>query len=221
VEAHIKYGAPDFFKHGRTVQDRVVLDENDNPIPWVTYPCICYLKQIDFSASSVFEYGVGSSTQFWAARANQVVSVEHDEEWAGRIRALQLPRVELLIGVGDAYVAACARGAPHNVIVIDGRWRYDCAIAALGALSPNGMVILDNSERYPAITQHFREHGLLQVDFIGLSPMCRWLSSTSIFFSRAVELRPAKDIQPHHLAGMIDSIQQNPQQEAVNKPGSF
>lgn len=212
---------PDFSGHARTVKRKVPIDEHGNPVPWITYPAIHYLKQIDVSDWSVFEYGAGASTQFWAARARRVVSVEHDEEWAAKVAALSLANVELIRATGDAYVAACAQGAPHDVIVIDGRWRFDCAMACLKALSPKGMVILDNAERYPAITAYFRQNGLIQIDFIGPGPVNMLFWSTSIFLTRAIELKPAKSIQPHHLTGMTDSIEVDPRLAAGNRPGSF
>ena len=35
----------------------------------------------------VFEYGAGNSSLWWAARVAEVVSVEHDAAWAGRVAA--------------------------------------------------------------------------------------------------------------------------------------
>lgn len=212
---------PDYLNHKRTIETKTAIDENGNPVPWITYPAILYLKQIDFSECSVFEYGAGASTRFWSRHAKKVVSVEHDEQWASKIGALALPNVELVHATGDSYVAACDRGAPHDVIVIDGRWRYDCAMTCLRALSPAGMVILDNSERYPAITRHFRDKGFIEVDLIGPGPINRFFWATSIFLSRSITLKPAKSIQPHNLAGMTDSFETNAQMADVNLPGSF
>lgn len=161
----LRHGAPDCRMRDTLDRDKKVIDEDGAPVPWLTYPCIYYLKQLDFSGRSVFEYGVGSSTEFWSARAKRVISVEHDAIWAGKIRALALPNVEVVCTSGQPYVAACDRAAPHDVIVIDGCWRYDCAATCLRALSSDGMVILDNSERYPAITELLRGAGLIQVDF--------------------------------------------------------
>src|SRR5688572_10403591 len=48
------------------------------PIPWYTYPAIEFIRQLDFSQSTVFEYGSGNSTMFWAASAARVISVEED-----------------------------------------------------------------------------------------------------------------------------------------------
>lgn len=212
---------PDFAGHARTIKKKTPLDEHLLPIPWMTYPAICYLKQIDFSELSVFEYGSGASTQFWSSRARRVVSVEHDDSWAAKIVALALPNVELIHAVDDEYVGAGARQAPHDVIVIDGGWRYDCAMKALQWLSPNGMVILDNAERYPVITEYFRKLGLIQIDFIGPGPVNTLIWATSMFLTRSIELKPLTTIQPRHLTGMTDSIEVDPRLAAANVPGSF
>lgn len=212
---------PDFFGHARTIKEQVLDDDEGLPLPWMTYPAICYLKQIDFSSKSVFEYGAGSSTRFWSSRAKRIVSVEHNPEWTTKIRSWALPNVELIHAVGEAYVAAVERTAPHDVIVIDGRWRYDCAMRCLHALSRTGMVILDNSERYPAITEHFRSSGLIQIDFIGVGPINLTLWTASIFLTRTIKLKPFRPVQPYHLPGMSDSIEVKPEMAEVNRPGSF
>lgn len=149
------------------------------------------------------------------------VSVESDAAWAARIAGLALPNVELIIAADATYVAACNRAAPHDVIVIDGYWRYDCAQVCVQALSPGGMIILDNSERYPAITQYLRGNGLIQVDFVGTGPINRYVWATSIFLTRDVDLQPLRAIQPHYVRGMTDSIEKKPELLTVNQAGSY
>jgi hypothetical protein len=212
---------PDYAGHRRTIETGVPRDELGDPIPWMTYPAINYLKQIDFSDLSVFEYGCGSSTEFWSRRARKIVSVEHDQEWATRVSAMALANVDIIFAAGTDYIEACTRESPHDVIIIDGRWRYDCAMYCHKALSNSGMIILDNSERYPVLTDHFRSCGFIQVDFIGPGPVNKYIWSTSIFLSRHIELKPINKFQPHYLTGMIDSIDVNPAMSAVNVSGSF
>lgn len=54
--------------------------------PWLTFPAIRFLEQIVRKDMRVWEYGSGGSTLFFAARAGEVLSVEHDPEWAGKVR---------------------------------------------------------------------------------------------------------------------------------------
>ena len=45
---------------------------------WYTYPLLEFFENLDFSRDSVFEYGSGSSSVYWANKAKYVQSVEHD-----------------------------------------------------------------------------------------------------------------------------------------------
>ena len=58
------------------------VDSFNNPLPWITYPCIEYLNQFDFSSEIVFEYGSGGSTKWFLNKnSREVVSVENDINW--------------------------------------------------------------------------------------------------------------------------------------------
>ena len=48
------------------------------PLPWMNYEAIEYISSSINAGSTVFEYGSGSSTQYWIARGCKVKSVEHD-----------------------------------------------------------------------------------------------------------------------------------------------
>ena len=47
---------------GYSMEKSLPVDGAGNAIPLYTYPSIDYLEQLDFSESSVFEYGSGMST---------------------------------------------------------------------------------------------------------------------------------------------------------------
>ena len=55
-------------------------DKSDLPerVAWYTYPLLEFLENLDFSQDTVFEYGSGSSSIYWANKAKYVQSVEHD-----------------------------------------------------------------------------------------------------------------------------------------------
>jgi hypothetical protein len=57
------------------------VDSEGNSIPWYTYPAIEFLRHFDFTSCSVFEFGAGNSSQYWASRTKRVVSVESDPNW--------------------------------------------------------------------------------------------------------------------------------------------
>jgi hypothetical protein len=58
----------------------------DHEIPWLTLPSIEMLQQFLKPDMRVFEYGSGGSTVFFARRVQEVVSMEHDEEWYEKLQ---------------------------------------------------------------------------------------------------------------------------------------
>src|SRR3954463_5829953 len=143
------------YAHLASVRRQACVDAVNNPVPWYTYPAIEYLKQLDFSGRTVFEYGSGNSTLFWAAAGARVVSIEDDESWYRTIAAQLPPNCELTLETDlESYAAAIDR-YPYSfdVIVVDGaargHTRLKCSRRALGKLAEGGMIILDNSDWLP------------------------------------------------------------------------
>ena len=186
----------------RSVAVEKPLDSDGEPYPWYTYPAVEYLKQLDFSDKTVFEYGCGHSTLFWAARAARVVSVEHNAGWYDLVKG-KLPANCTLVHEpeSDAYAAAIAKfDAQFDVIVVDGlvtgRTRIKCARAAIPYLRDGGMIILDNSDWLPETARHLREAGLIEIDMTGFAPINDYTCTTSFFLHRAFAFRPLRDRQP-------------------------
>ena len=65
----------------RSMNEKVCIDRDGNPIPWYTYPAIEYLSQFDYSQKKIFEFGTGYSSMYWAKRAQKVISIEDKPEW--------------------------------------------------------------------------------------------------------------------------------------------
>ncbi len=149
------------------------MDANNDKIPRYTYPSIEYLNGIDFTGMSVFEYGSGSSSVYWAKKAKSVYSVEHNREWYEKIRdAIADNQVIQLCENEAEYVNAITRVPEKvDVIVIDGLYRQACAELVQDYLLDGGIVILDNADWHRGTSRYLREHlNLLQVDFNGLGP---------------------------------------------------
>ncbi len=51
------------------------------------FPAVEQLDEILTAESRVFEYGSGGSTVYFAQRAREVVSIEHEPSWHGRVQA--------------------------------------------------------------------------------------------------------------------------------------
>src|SRR5262249_26730817 len=90
------------------------VDASGNPLPWITYPAIEYLRQLDLSDKAVFEYGCGGSTIFWSRVARRVDSVEDNEAFCREVwPALPANGHLSLEPYPDDYVNAVGRGGPY------------------------------------------------------------------------------------------------------------
>jgi hypothetical protein len=178
------------------------IDRNGNPLPWLTYPAIDFISQFDFSQSSVFEWGSGYSTLWWAKRAKAVTSVESGP-W-GEKMAMVVPTAVEYIRTPFAIEAELAAFAHHptkqfDVIVIDnhGPFRWRCAELAANRLAEGGMILLDNSDHCLKATKLLRDRGFNEIDFTGFAPSNNYAHTTSIFFLGTLKFRTADDLQPH------------------------
>lgn len=186
----------------RSVEEDAPVDATGGPIPWMTYPCVHFLAQRLRPEVRLFEFGGGGSTRWFAARCAKVTTLEHDPAWVARLRPSlpenvtlhcepvedARPYGELAFGAVDEsspYVDFIARaGGPWEVIVIDGILRNACIRAALAHLTPQGVLVVDNSD-YPEIRpglELLRGAGFRQVPFQGLAPVQSALSETSVFY---------------------------------------
>lgn len=182
--------------HGfwRSILLRRAVDAKGEPLPWLTYPAIEFLVQFDYREMSVFEFGGGQSTLFWAKRAGRVVTVESDPTWCARVRELAGTAAEVHLATDPSdYVRLLSESSDcHDVIVIDGIARRECCEVAPSRLKSGGFVVLDNAERYPDCTATLRASGLLQVDMSGFGPANDYTWVTSFFFRRDFEF-PYRD----------------------------
>lgn len=182
-------------------KDETLCDGSGQPIPWMTYPFIEFLKELDFADCTVFEFGSGSSTLFWAARAKSVTSVERSLAWFQKMKPL-LPTNCSLTHQGNEslYAQEILKGElQYDIIVVDGAVRFSCAQEALKRIKPEGIIILDNTEWYPQTAAMLRDDGFVQIDFSGLGPINAFSSCTSLFFknpARLMRRRSQKDWHP-------------------------
>ncbi|MGC4013464.1 MAG: hypothetical protein QM755_02940 [Luteolibacter sp.] len=181
------------------------IDAEGTPIPWYTYPAIEYLKQLDFSAKAVFEYGSGNSTRFWSGISRTVTAVEDDQEWYEKIRPKLGANVHYRFITDPVEYAQSIRAHEGllDVIIVDGSHRYECAIEALPKLRDDGFIILDNSDWQDKTSRLLREADLIEVDMSGFGPINGYTWTTSFYFRRNVKLTPRQDCQPARGIGSI------------------
>lgn len=186
------------------IYDSKLIDENGNALPWITYPAIEYIRQLDLSDKSIFEYGCGNSTEFFTPRCKSIVSIEQTEEWWTQMVRRIGNRYPVnnciikLIKERQTYTDSI-KSMPRNsidLIVIDGWGRHECALLAPDYLAEGGMILFDNTNWYVESSNFLRSKGLIQIDFHGMSPMNDYGSTTSIFMKRNFNFRPLEDSQP-------------------------
>lgn len=191
------------YGHFFTSKNSACTDRNGAPIPWYTYPAIEYLVQLDFSHKTVFEYGAGNSTLFWAERAQKVISIEDNDHWYSKVSERIRENTQLqLVHDRDAYVKAIQTyDEKFWVIIIDGSYRYECAEQAISKLEPGGMIILDNSDWFVKAAALFRNANLIQIDMSGFGPINDYTWTTSVFLHREFSFKPAIGFQPQRSIG--------------------
>ena len=105
-----------------------------------------------FQPKQVLEYGPGGSTGVLLQYSEaHIHSIEHEHRWYEKARSDYQgnDRVEFyLIQDHEDYIS-CDFGLKYDLIYVDGlcAWRVDCLKNALEKLTPEGYVILHDSER--------------------------------------------------------------------------
>ncbi len=172
----------------KSYNSKTAIDKAGNPIPWCTYPYIKFIEPRLKKTSNVFEFGCGNSTLWYAKRVGTIKSVEHDKNWFEYI-STKLPinsKVVYckLVDGGDYSKEALISGDKYNLIIVDGRDRVNCIRNSISALSDDGVLIFDNSDRpqYKEGIDILFENGFKKIDFIGLSPVTPHNNVTSVFY---------------------------------------
>lgn len=211
------------YGHLASIEAMAPVDANGDPIPWYTYPAIDFLRQLDFSDKTVFEYGSGQSTIFWGNVAKSVVSVEHDPKWFETITSKVGPNCEVILRTDpEPYVSSIESYGGFDVIVVDGivshLSRFHGARHSVGHLNKGGLIILDNADYLPASANFLREMDLLEVDMSGPGPDSGHMWTTSMFFHRDFDFPSKTDRRP---APGIGAVDQNWEVEQKHHPSPW
>ena len=172
----------------RSYIEKQSVDASGQPIPWITYPAFDFLRVRLPMLESVFEYGSGNGTRWWATRAAQVRAVENDFHWYEAMKGLVPANVELFyedLDNGCGYEdKVLTDDRDYDLIVVDGRRRNKCIKQALKRIKARGILVLDNSDReeYSVGIQELVASGFRQIEFSGFCPIVNFKSQTSIFY---------------------------------------
>lgn len=168
--------------------NKMPVDKNSNPMPWVTYPFIDFIFDRLNNTMDVFEYGSGNSTFWYASRVNTVTSVEHDNIWFEKIKQKMPKNVninyEKLIYDGEYSKFPNKLERKFDVVIVDGRDRVSCIKNAINSIKEKGVIVLDDSERkqYKDGTDFLLNRGFKKIDFWGISPGLFYRKSTTVFY---------------------------------------
>lgn len=156
--------------------------------PWMNYPVINILKERLNGDLSLFEFGSGYSTLFYAKLVRNVISVEHDRIWLNRMEAKVPDNVSLLYKEKDIDGMYCRTINEFNqefdVVIVDGRDRVNCVKQAIRKLSKIGVIILDDSARmrYLEAIDHAKKKGFRALSIEGLKPISFGIDRTTILY---------------------------------------
>jgi precorrin-6B methylase 2 len=170
----------------------------DLELPWFSYAAIDFLERYLQPHMEVCEYGSGGSTVFFARRVKNVFSIEDNAQWF-KLVSDRLKRE----GLDNATQKLCPfdfknpRGFERSdylnaipdkrfdVIVVDGseEWtqiRPICFGKAEERIKHGGIIVVDDSWRYPALRQN--HHAQNYRVFQSVGPCRPGVTSTDIFF---------------------------------------
>lgn len=170
----------------------------DLGLPFLSYPAIEALEQILQPNMTVFEYGGGGSTLFFARRVRQVTTVENSAEWIERVGAklrrenlsnvkfLHHPLLEddLPAFLASPYLFGI-KGLQPDLILVDGwdkraKLRQHCFYEAEKHIAQGGFIVVDNSWRYHELRTNNRAQRWQE--FRGVGPSRIGVTTTDIFY---------------------------------------
>lgn len=169
----------------RSANTGVPARRDGSPLPWWTYSSCLFVEPRLHSDHRVVEWGSGQSTLWFANHVAEVVAIEHDESWFRGLRD-QLPSnaTVLLRSRREEYLSAVEHVEGFDLAVIDGLYRNDCASAALGTLSEQGVIVWDNADRseYQQGFDLLMKAGFHRIDFAGIGPVNSYIWTTAVFY---------------------------------------
>jgi len=170
----------------------------DLELPWLPYAAIDFLDDYLEPHMTVCEYGSGGSTLFFARRVKRVVSIEDNPVWfdliSSRLRAKSIANVDLQLcpfdfknpeGFEQSQYLRAMPDTRFDVIVVDGseewtRIRPICFEKAQAHVNKNGIIVVDDSWRYPEIRE---KHAAKRFQiFQSVGPGRPGVSSTDVYF---------------------------------------
>ena len=158
-------------------------------LPWWSYDAIYYVNKSTYE--SCFEWGSGGSTLFLAKKCKRITTIENDIQWHNKLKKElkknHFENVNLLYKEtnldnpdsfqNSAYLNSLNKN--YDLIVIDGEdnfgpdstWsaRVLCFERAQCYINPSGIIIVDDSWRYPEIEEQSEARSICRFESLGPS----------------------------------------------------
>jgi hypothetical protein len=170
----------------------------DLELPWFSYAAIDFLRGYLTRQMTVCEFGSGGSTLFFARRVRSVYAIEDNDRWyefvKQKLLSESIDNVTLKLFPFDFrnpenfersnYLNAIPDHL-FDVIVVDGseEWtqvRPTCFYHAQQFIKPGGIIVVDDSWRYPTLRAN---HGAKRLEiFQSVGPSRPGVTSTDVFF---------------------------------------
>ncbi|TQV77646.1 glycosyltransferase [Exilibacterium tricleocarpae] len=163
-------------------------DTDGSPLPWMNYAIIEVFKDRINKQQTVFEYGSGYSTLFFAERAKSIVAVEYDQYWFEHLNRKIPDNAELIYQPNDVDGDYCRtilrKPDKYDIVIVDGRDRVNCVKQAVQKLSDRGVILLDDSHRheYAEGLRYAKSQGFKTLDFTGLKPLWHKPGRTTLIY---------------------------------------
>lgn len=114
--------------------------------PWYTKPALNFINSLNLENKIVFEYGLGSSSVWWAKKCKALYGVDSDAEYVQAVKnATDHKATVWYESTLNEYIGKPLQlGLKFDIIIIDGVHREDCVKPALECLKKKGIIIYDN-----------------------------------------------------------------------------
>lgn len=163
----------------------------DLRVPWLPFAVIDFLGMTVDATSSVFEYGGGGSTAWFADRVGHVTTVEHDDTWYPTLARMMRQAENATVlhrsassgfddyaGVIDEY-----DDDTFDMVLVDGRRRVVCVEHSVSKVKPGGLLILDDSDRPEYASAHALLYSWQKRELFGLVP-CKDRPGTTTIWTK-------------------------------------
>lgn len=182
-----------YFRFSLSKQSPVELE-----LPWISFAAIDFLCAYLQPHHRVVEFGGGGSTLFFSKHVAHVLCLESSEQWADKIQAeLALDKIDNvsievepfplddLLSYQQSSILQRIDGEQFDVILVDGyekdiQLRPSCFWHAENSIKEGGIIIVDDSWRYPILRENNKAKQWREFRSIG--PCRPGVTSTDIYF---------------------------------------